>query len=133
MSPPPVYATNVDYIARFGALPSGFSTSDVDLRLARASRVVDQVLTGALYATDSITQIATDSDVQASIKAATLEQAAFWYGGMGSEFGVPAYDEVKIGSVHLKGAMRNNAELAPTALYELSQANLVPISARTFG
>lgn len=128
----PVYATNVDYSAKFGSLPALETAATVDLKLSRASRFIDNVLIGALYQTDDVTHIATDADIALAIKNATLEQASFWFEGYGSEFGAPAYDEVRIGTAHLKGAMRGNL-LAPAAHYELSTAGILPISARTFG
>lgn len=128
----PIYATNVDYIAKFGSLPAIETAATVDLKLARASRFIDRVLIGALYQTDDVTHIATDVNIALAIKNATLEQAAFWFEGYGSEFGAPAYEHVKIGTAVLQGAQRGNI-MAPLAEYELSTAGILPISARTFG
>lgn len=127
--PEPGYATNVDYLASEGSLPD--TAAAVDAKLRKASRFIDSVLIGALYETDT-NNLPTDTGALAALKAAVIAQVAFWYSGYGSEFGEPAYDEMKIGTVLLKGAKSGNM-LAPQAMYELRTVGLLPVSARTFG
>jgi hypothetical protein len=130
----PIYANAADLIAYSG--PLSVTEEEADRKLARASRLIDSVLIGAVYATDPNTRIATDADIALSIKNATCAQAAYWISGAGSEHGSPAYDSVSIGSVRLSGAGKGNERgtvLAPQALYELSTSAVLPISARVRG
>jgi hypothetical protein len=126
----PIYADSEDLIVYSG--PLMVTPEEADRKLARASRLIDSVLIGAVYPTDPETKIATNEDQREAIKNATCAQAAYWISGAGSEHGAPAYDSVSIGSVRLSGAGKGNERgtiLAPQAFYELSTAGLTPVSA----
>ena len=130
----PIYATAADLIVYSG--PLTVSNEEADRKLARASRLIDSVLIGAVYPTDPVTKIATDETKREAIKNATMAQAAYWISGAGSEHGAPAYDSVSIGSVRLSGAGKGNERgtiLAPQAYYELTSAGLTPVFAWVTG
>jgi len=110
-----------------------------DNLLEQASRLIDSVLRGAVYATDT-NGVATDLDIGAAIKRATMIQVSFWSAGYGNPHGSPIYSTVSIGSVTLSGAGSagtkgdgGKAALAPQALYELESVGLLPIFARESG
>lgn len=131
----PIYATRDELITYSG--PLTVSNEEADRKLARASRLIDSVLIGAVYPVDSVTKIATDEAKRDAIKNATCAQAAYWISGAGSEHGAPAYDSVQIGSVRLSGAGKGNERagtpLAPQAFYELNSGGLVPVFAWVTG
>ncbi|MGW4411163.1 hypothetical protein ACWEJ6_44530 [Nonomuraea sp. NPDC004702] len=117
------YATSSDYATYTGTTaPDG-----IDLLLARASRLVDQVLLCAVYDVD-------DVDVQAALRDATIEQAAAWTAS-GIEDGTGAATEwanVSIATVSLGRAQSGGAggggsaaiRPAPQTLMVLQQAGL---------
>jgi hypothetical protein len=127
----PIYATSAELIAYPGMANVTPAKADEKLRLA--SRLIDSVLIGAVYPTDS-SQIATDTETKEAIRDATIAQAAFWLSGAGSEYGGSQYDNVSIGSVTLSGSGKGNERgtlLAQQAFYELSTVGLIPVNART--
>lgn len=131
----PIYATAEELEVYAGDL--SITPEEAGRKLARASRLIDSVLIGAVYPVDPVTHIATGEDIREAIKNATMAQAAYWIYGAGSEHGAAMYDSVSIGSVSLSGAGKGNERgtlLAPQAFYELSTApGLFPVTARVRG
>ena len=106
-----------------------------DQLLAKASRLIDSVLVGATYSIGE-DGLATDSKIKEAIKRATLAQAAFWKSGSGSQYGPSQYKDVSIGSVRLSGAQNGvtkKSDVAPQAIYELTNVGLLPIRPLTVG
>jgi hypothetical protein len=125
----PVYATAQELIVYLAA----------DNLLEQASRLIDSVLRGAVYATDA-NGVATDPEISTAIKNATMIQVSFWKAGYGNPHGSPIYSTVSIGSVTLSGAGNAGTKgdgvktsIAPQALYELESAGLLPIFAGECG
>lgn len=121
------YATPEEYEAYTGAtVPAGIA-----LMLTRASRVVDQVLLSAVYDVDD-DGLPTDPAVQAALRDATIEQAAYWaQTGEDGTGALSEYANVSIGSVSLGRAQTEGAgpgsgarTLAPQAWQILTQAGL---------
>ncbi|MGA5764480.1 hypothetical protein [Nonomuraea bangladeshensis] len=125
------YATSAEYAAYTGTTaPDG-----IDLLLARASRLVDQVLLCSVYDTG-------DEDVVTALREATIEQAAAW-NATGIEDGTGAAAEwanVSIATVALGRPQSGGAggggsaaiRPAPQALMVLQQAGLTGHEPRTF-
>ena len=125
----PVYATAQELTVYLTA----------DNLLEQASRLIDSVLRGAVYAT-ATNGVATDPKISTAIKNATMIQVSFWKAGYGNPHGSPIYSTVSIGSVTLSGAGNAGTKgdggktaLAPQALYELESVGLLPIFARESG
>lgn len=121
----PVYGTDAELTAY----------SADDQLIAKASRLIDSILIGAVYPVD-VNGVATDVGIAVAIKQATLAQAAFWRSGAGSVQGPSQYRDVAIGSVRLSGGQSGPTTkvlVAPQAIFELSAVGLLPISARTVG
>lgn len=101
-----------------------------------ASRQIDSLLIGAVYAIDS-SQMPTNSEQAEAIKNATLAQVAYWLSGYSTEHGQSTYNSVSIGSVTLSGRTSDKSDVplvSPQAVFELQQCpGLFPISARVVG
>lgn len=109
------YATTDDLAGYVDVVPSNAPTL-----LERASRAVDQALLCAVYDTD-------DTDIQAALRAATCEHAAFGLeSGDGTGTGAAAgYGSISIGSVALSRADNSrDTVLAPQAWMVLQLAGL---------
>lgn len=115
-----VYATSVD------AWPTN-PPSNADSLLAAASGVVDHLLRGVVYDTDT-DGYPTDTGVSDALQAATvaiaLEAQSSGFGAAGSAL---SWDQVKIGSVSLGSrrpadgvAVINGIPVPPLALWNLS-------------
>ncbi|WP_188197221.1 hypothetical protein [Nonomuraea sp. SYSU D8015] len=120
-----VYATGADYAAYTGQpAPAG-----IDAVLARASERIDELLVGAVYDVDPVTELPTDPKEREAIARATCAQAA-WSLAVGDPYGVAAaFSDVKIGSVSLKRAGDGGsgpARHAPDAASILRTAGLLP-------
>ncbi|MGH3834096.1 MAG: hypothetical protein ACRDSF_00110 [Pseudonocardiaceae bacterium] len=131
----PVYATVAQLKTYLGALEE--TDGELTLKLSRASRAIDSVLIGAVYSTDEETELPTDSSILEALQYATMEQVDGYLSGAVDEQGTPAYANVAIGSVHLGGRSGSDSDrrphISPSALNYLVQANLLPISARSYG
>ncbi|MFF0860902.1 hypothetical protein ACFYUV_04015 [Nonomuraea sp. NPDC003560] len=125
------YATAAEYEDYTGQTPP----SDIDLRLARASRLVRSATIAAVYEVDA-EQLPVDGRITTALREATIEQVAAWIEveetGTGTG-GADRWDNVQIGSVHLArgssqagagGGGSATARLAPQALLILQQAGL---------
>lgn len=107
---------------------------DADLLLTRASRLIDYLLTSAVYEVDD-TGMPVDEQVAGALRDATCEQVAAWI--MGGEDGTGAaseYASVTIGSVSLARTSGGEgtgsrgggaARPAPQTLLILQQAGLL--------
>ncbi|HEY8394725.1 MAG TPA: hypothetical protein VIK92_08010 [Thermaerobacter sp.] len=107
---------------------------DADLLLTRASRLIDRLLTSAVYEVDD-TGMPVDEQIAAALRDATCEQTVAWI--MGGEDGTGAaseYTSVTIGSVSLARASGGAgtgsggpaaARPAPQTLLILQQAGLL--------
>lgn len=122
-----VYATTVDYMNAIHEAPAG-----VNLRraLAAATRTIEGALLTALYETDSVTLLPTDTAVTAAIRDAVVEQAR-WAIEQGDPYGlgVDVYQNASIGSLALgRGANGGSADppgrRSPEALAILARAGL---------
>ncbi|MEV4457015.1 hypothetical protein [Microbispora sp. NPDC049633] len=120
------YATADDLTDYLDPVPD-----DADLRLTRASRLVDQALLCAVYDVDD-TGMPTDQRVIDALRAATCEQVASWVeSGETGTGAADGYQSVSIGSVSLSraaggpGGGGSQAEsLCPQARMVLQQAGL---------
>ncbi len=135
----PVYATAGEYAEFTGEPVPGDFNPKV---LVRASRRIDRVLIGAIYATDD-TGMPTDPKVLEAIREATCAQAQYWDElgdasgqGTGSELG-----EVEIGALRLRrsGNGKNGSgadparQLSPVAADILRTAGLWPTTPYQYG
>lgn len=132
----PVYASVAELRAYLGALEE--TDAELTLKLGRASRAIDSVLIGAVYAVDSVTEQPTDVKIIEALKYATMEQVDGYLSGAVDEQGTPAYANVAIGSVHLGGRSGSDSDrrphISPSAMNFLLQApNLLPIATRSYG
>lgn len=127
-----VYATSSDLAAYLGYTPS-----NADQLLGRASLVIDGLLIGAWYDTDT-DDLPTEPEVAEALEDATVAQAAAWAEGHGSVYGGGGYDQVQIGSVQLArfkgGGSANTAvtqvdgvQVAPAAVTALRVTGLLPV------
>lgn len=126
----PIYATLTDLRAW-----AQDENADIPAVLfARASRVIDEALFGAVYQVNPTTQLATDLDIQDAIRDATCAQAQ-WMDAVGDTDGTGAVQTVgsaSIGSVSYSnisrpeaaGRSRTGADLAPAAVRDLQAAGL---------
>ncbi|MEV6033570.1 hypothetical protein AB0L65_20615 [Nonomuraea sp. NPDC052116] len=119
-----VYATADDYAAYTAkTAPDGIEAS-----LARASERVDELLIGAVYATNE-QEMPTDPKERDAIMRATCAQAA-WMIATGDPYGVAsAFKDIQIGSVRLgraNGGEAGPARHAPDASRILHTAGLLP-------
>ncbi len=113
----PVYAT----VAEYHQYVDDSTFAPPDRLLARASRIVDEVLFGALYDVDA-DDLPTDPDVAAALRDATSAQVD-WLRANGDTTGaggVPVVQSATIGSISFTGATRtpagrtrSGAEVAP--------------------
>jgi hypothetical protein len=120
-----VYATAADYAAYTGQdAPAGIGAV-----LARASERIDELLVGAVYDVDPVTELPTDPKEREAIARATCAQAA-WSLAVGDPYGVAAaFKSVSIGSVKLDragGGEGGSARHAPDAASILRTAGLLP-------
>ncbi|TMR99515.1 hypothetical protein [Nonomuraea basaltis] len=120
-----VYATADDFSTFTGKpAPEGIAAS-----LARASERVDELLIGAVYDTDEVTEMPTDPKERDAVMRATCAQAA-WMIATGDPYGVAAtFKDVSIGSVRLSragGGGSGPARHAPDAGRILHTAGLLP-------
>lgn len=131
----PVYATSEDLASYLGET----APANADALLRAASLLVDGLLIGAVYATDSKQQ-PTDDGVADALVDATVMQAAYWHHtGLPAE-GAGAYESVSIGSVSLSrgdGAVSGRAvdgqQVAPGVTTPLQLAGLLPVYPRVIG
>src|ERR1700754_4096077 len=133
---PPIYATLQQLANKLGIDDVADLPADSQEKLRMASRDVDDVLIGAVYATD-INEIPIDINIMEAMKNATLAQGSYWLDRYGAEHGPTAYSNVSIGSVTL-GARATGQDgdipnLAPQALKELRQVGLLPVYAKVRG
>lgn len=95
-----VYATTGDYANTIPETPP----TDISLRrvLRVASARVDEMLHGAIYATDSVTLLPTEAAVAVALRDATCQQAAYAI-DIGDPYGLGTeqYQSVTIGAVTL--------------------------------
>ncbi|MFI6909657.1 hypothetical protein ACIBKY_50940 [Nonomuraea sp. NPDC050394] len=120
-----VYATAADYTA-YTKKPA---PADIDGDLERASERIDELLQGAVYATDS-SEMPVDADLRAAIARATCAQAA-WAREVGDPYGVAsAFKKTDIGSVRLERASGSDASGPPRHAQDakaiLRRAGLLP-------
>lgn len=126
----PIYATQADYQDWAG---DSSDTTISDRLLRQASRVVDELLFGAVYAVDS-EDYPTDTTVRQALRDATCAQAE-WMDAQGDTSGVgdvQTVDSASIGSVSYSGASTTSqtsttasgATVAPSAVRELQGAGL---------
>lgn len=125
----PVYATEADY--QTWAADEAATISVPTLRAA--SRIIDELLFGAVYDVDHDTQLATDQHIAATIRDATCAQANFMdetgdTSGNGTALDVNA---ASIGSVSYSGLnrapggwTRSGQAVSATAVAELRAAGL---------
>lgn len=130
--PAPVYATLEQLATELNV-----SVEDLPLsassQLRKASRQIDAVLIGAVYATDE-NDLPADVAINEAITNATLAQVQYWLAGYGTEHGKAIYSSVSIGSVSLggnasSGSKSDSPSVAPQAMFELEQIGLLPVSA----
>lgn len=129
----PVYATVAQLISYLGELDE--TEEDLERKLYRASRVIDDVILGAVYSINSL-EMPTDPKIIDALKVATIEQVDAWLDGTIPESGIPMYDSVSIGSVRLSGSRGDGDRrplVAPQSMNELFQAGLIPIAASSYG
>lgn len=95
-----VYATTGDYANAISDAPD--ATISLRRVLRTASARVDEMLHGAVYATNATTLLPTDAAVIAALRDATVQQAAYQI-EIGDPYGsgVEQYQNVTIGSVQL--------------------------------
>ncbi len=127
----PIYATVEDYRSWLGE-----QSADVSDRLLRqASRIIDELLIGAVYDTDT-DDYPTDPDVRQALTDATCAQAE-WMDAAGDTAGtgdVQTVTSASIGSVSYSGQTTTSAgitttgaSVAPAAARELRGAGLRPV------
>lgn len=121
------YATTQDYATYLGSAPP----PGIDLLLARATRLIDEALLSAVYDVNG-DGMPTDPKIQAALRDATIEQAAYWsQTGEDGTGALSEYAQVSIGSVSLGRHQTEGAgpgsgarTLAPAAWQILQQAGL---------
>jgi len=122
-----VYATTADYMAAVHEAPTG-----VNLRraLAAATRALSTALLTAVYETNTVTLLPTDTAVVGAIRDAVVEQAR-WAIEQGDPYGlgVDVYQNASIGSLSLgRGSNGGSADppgrRSPEALAILARAGL---------
>ena len=126
-----VYATEqqlTDYGAPDGVvLPTG---ADAVWQLARASELVDLACAFAIYDTDTVTGLPTDTVVAGAMRDATCAQVVSWAENGRGPNAASGFQQVSIGSVNLTRASGNTftdtRELAPEADTHLRLAGLRP-------
>lgn len=124
----PVYATQAE-LETF----TGETVANADSLLRQASRLVDGLLIGAVYATDT-NQKPTDDAVAEALNDATVLQAAYWHANGTPTEGATVYGNVSIGSVNLSRGQtpptltKDGQVVAPGVVNVLHVAGLVPIS-----
>lgn len=129
----PVYATASELEAF-----TGETVADADSLLRQASRLLDGLLIGAVYATDT-QQMPTDAEVAEALADATVLQAAYWHANGTPTEGAMAYGNVSIGSVNLSRGqtpptlVKDGQTVAPGVVNVLHVAGLVPISPYVVG
>ena len=130
-----IYATTADLAEAMQDAPPPGSR----LLLARASRIVDEMLIGAIYETDD-DRMPVKPRFRDALRDATCEQV-LWWREVGDETGTGAggqWDAVQIGSVRLSrggsaGSSSSGDRYAPGAVRALRQAGLLPISPLVVG
>lgn len=132
------YATTADLDTYLGdeAAPANAATL-----LGRASVYVDDLLIGAVYATDEDGN-PTDTDVAEALQQATCAQVHYWMqlgNTTGSETGDGGWRDVTIGNVRMSrvsggsGQTGTVATHSPDAIRFLRLAGLLPISPWVYG
>lgn len=130
------YATEADLVPTYLAT----APTQVELKLERASRTVDQALLTAVYDVDE-DGLPTDPDVQEALRTATCEQVTAWEAlGEDGTGAASSWDDVQIGSVRLARRSQTGAggsgsaatRLAPQAWAALQQAGLTGHEPYTF-
>lgn len=135
-----VYATRADLLAYTAGMTSYAVPAEPEATrvLTRASQRLDAtVLRTAIYDTDDVTGLPTDTDVIAAIRDATCAQVV-WWAQTGSETGAnDQYGDVAIGSVRLgrgkagSGTASSTPAVAPAVADHL--ADLTPGVVTTYG
>jgi hypothetical protein len=96
---PRVYATAADYQQFVGdgrALPAR-----IDYQLQLASAVIDYAMTGAIYDTDPVTLLPTDTDVASMMCLATCQQVEYQADVDDDTGAKDRYDQVSISGVSM--------------------------------
>lgn len=123
----PVYATVDDLTTWLGSYPPANAVS----LLARASLVVDELLTAAVYPVD-VDGAPTDVTAQAAMRDAVCAQVEWWMAA--------PVDGCGDGKARLRPANRQagdpkmpRPDIAPDAIRTLHRAGLLPVHARLIG
>jgi hypothetical protein len=123
-----VYATADDVIDWLGDYPP----SNVDTLITRASLVVDELLVGVRYCTDT-NQLPTDTRVIDALRDATCAQVAWWIsatytqGQLGAEDGWDRMDRaVRPDPIPPTRTKPGREEIAPDTIRALNVAGLSP-------
>ena len=111
------YATSAEY----SVFVDGDAPAGIDRLLVRATEIVDDHVRVA-YAVDTVTQLATDTDIAEALSDATCAVVEFWQ-EVGEEHDIDglAGTEIKVGGYSGKRA----PELSPRAHRILSTAGLM--------
>ena len=112
------YATSAEY----SVFVDGDAPAGIDRLLVRATEIVDDHVRVA-YAVDTVTQLATDTDIAEALSDATCAQVEFW-GEVGEEHDIAGMGGRQVSIGHLS-MDRLPPELAPRALRILSTAGLM--------
>lgn len=135
----PVYATLADYRNATGDQDALIP----DVLLAKASLVIDELIIGAVYVVDPVTEQPTDDAVIETLRDATCAQAA-WMDATGDTTGIGDTLEVEaasVGSVSYSGAKRAAAvgrtrsgrPVAPEAMTILQVSGMSPSGLVVYG
>jgi hypothetical protein len=124
-----VYATPDDVVDWLGDYPP----SNVDTLITRASLVVDELLVGVRYCTDTTTGLPTDTTVIGALRDAVCAQVAWWIsatytqGQLGAKDGWDRMDRaVRPDPIPPTRTHPGRAEIAPDTIRALNVAGLSP-------
>lgn len=127
-----VYATEAELIAYRApagvTLPTG---AEATRQLTRASERIEELLLTAVYDTDPVTLLPTETEVIAALRDAVCAQVVWWApGGGGDETGAASqYKDVALGSLKLSrgdGGSGPPPRYAEQAVTHLRLAGLLP-------